>query len=481
MAPYFYRPDLGYQIWQEFRLTQEANAGDPLAQHELGLRYLMGEGIPADTSQAVYWIKKAAEQNLTSAKYNYAILLINGIGVEWNPFTAFKYFRSAADDGMVQAEFVMGILYTDNLITNRNWDIAYYWIKKSAEGDYEPAAEVLPELKPKISLSAVDSLFKEKKSPDLTKPVSDPEENLTSSLGLVFIDFDALSDSVAELKDSMIVSDLELVWNDSSKKKIDIDSSYTLNSIAIPSNIEALKKLAEIGCPEAQTILGRMYEKGIYFKKDIINAAAYYYRALRNDSPKAIHLLWKMAQSKELMQLVQSESENGNNIAGFVWYGLNSTGFDRRIALNDALNLLNKSAQGYYLPAMMELGLNYYTGKFVQTDKFAGINIWKSAAQLGSKEAEIRIIASRLFDSPNPVSANNDFKELLKAAEDGSLFAMVSVALCYRDGIGTKRSKPDAVKYFRLAAQRGNQFAYEELKNLYDEIRPADKEFLIVN
>ena len=69
-APYFYRPDLAYQIWQKFRLTQEANAGDPLAQHELGLRFLLGEGVPADTAQAVYWIKKAADHNLTSAKYN---------------------------------------------------------------------------------------------------------------------------------------------------------------------------------------------------------------------------------------------------------------------------------------------------------------------------------------------------------------------------------------------------------------------------
>ena len=84
-SPYFYRPDLAYQIWQKFRLTQEANAGDPLAQHELGLRFLLGEGVPADTSQAVFWIKKAADQNLTSAKYNYAILLINGIGIQWDP------------------------------------------------------------------------------------------------------------------------------------------------------------------------------------------------------------------------------------------------------------------------------------------------------------------------------------------------------------------------------------------------------------
>ncbi|MEJ2494164.1 MAG: tetratricopeptide repeat protein [Ignavibacteriaceae bacterium] len=124
-APYFYRPDLGYQIWQQFKLTREANSGDVLAQHELGLRYLLGEGVPADTSKAVYWIRRAAEQNLASAKYNYAILLINGWGVEWNPFQAFKYFREAAKAGMIQAQYVVGILYTDNLIVKRDMNYAY--------------------------------------------------------------------------------------------------------------------------------------------------------------------------------------------------------------------------------------------------------------------------------------------------------------------------------------------------------------------
>ena len=164
-APYFYRPDLAYQIWQKFKLTQEANAGDPLAQHELGLRYLLGEGMPADTTQAVYWIKKAADQNLTSAKYNYAILLFNGIGVPWDPFAAFKLLKSAADDGMVQAQYVVGILYTDNLTIRRDFNLAYYWIKKAAENEYEPAKEIISEIEPRTSKTIVDSLLKNPDTP----------------------------------------------------------------------------------------------------------------------------------------------------------------------------------------------------------------------------------------------------------------------------------------------------------------------------
>lgn len=141
--PYFYQPDLSYQLLQQFKLVQIANSGDPLAQHELGLRLLTGEGIAADTVTAVYWIKKAASQKLTSALYNYGIMLINGWGTDWNPFAAYDNFLLAAQSGMKEAQYIIGILYTDNLIVKRDWNKSYYWIKKSSNAGYEPAKSVL--------------------------------------------------------------------------------------------------------------------------------------------------------------------------------------------------------------------------------------------------------------------------------------------------------------------------------------------------
>ena len=33
---------------------------------------------------------------------------------------------------MPEAEFAVGIIYTDDLVVERNWDAAYLWIKKAA-------------------------------------------------------------------------------------------------------------------------------------------------------------------------------------------------------------------------------------------------------------------------------------------------------------------------------------------------------------
>ena len=57
------------------------------------------------------------------------------------------------------------------------------------------------------------------------------------------------------------------------------------------------------------------------------------------------------------------------------------------------------------------------------------------------------------------------------------VLAQISLAYCYENGIGVSVSKSEAVKYYRLTAQRGNQLGYDELKRMYNEIRPSDKIF----
>ena len=213
--PYFYQPDLSYQILQQFKLVQLANSGDPLAQHELGLRLLTGDGIVADTVTAVYWIKKAASQKLTAAMHNYGVMLINGWGTEWNPFTAYEYFLSAAEAGMSQAQYVVGILYTDNLIVRRDWNKSYYWIKKSVDGGYEPAKEVLIELSSKVSNEFKDSVAQNKFSYLSSKDFKDEEisNNIQPSVGLVFIDFNSELDTIRGFNDDVLLNDLIRINN----------------------------------------------------------------------------------------------------------------------------------------------------------------------------------------------------------------------------------------------------------------------------
>jgi TPR repeat protein len=475
----FYQPDLYYTLWEQFELNKEAQAGNAKAQHELGIRYLTGKDMPADTIKGAYWIKKAAEQKLTAAQFNYGILLINGWGVDWNPFEAFRQFYYAAMDGMPQAEYVMGLLYTDNLIIKRDMGEAYKWVQKSAIKNYVPAKEVLPKLikfapTAKDTIPKLVNISKNYNSNGKNKQDSDNEKSLQSSSGLVYIDFDMISDSIQSVKENDLIEDIK---NSSNKDlansvKTAKDSSSYIDSTSIHIFLEA----ADYGCPEALNLLGYYAQNGIHFIKDPIGAAEFYIRSSKTDSRKGSILLYELIKGKEFFTILKKEVDKNNPDAMYVWYGIQSLGFDKQITDKDAFNLLHKSAELRNLISIIELGQDYFKGNFVTQDKAKGVGIWKLAADQGSKEARIRIEIANLYGEIEVKGKVESFNYLKNAEEKGSLLAELSLADCYDKGIIVPKEKAKAIYYFRSAAVRGSAFAYNELKRLYDEMRPKDFE-----
>ena len=75
-------------------LRNSAEQGDVYAQHNLAVRYDLGEGIQQDHAQAVYWYSKAAEQgNLDSYLYIVLTYLRGGIGVRQDKAEALKWLN----------------------------------------------------------------------------------------------------------------------------------------------------------------------------------------------------------------------------------------------------------------------------------------------------------------------------------------------------------------------------------------------------
>ena len=474
-STFFYQPDLSYQLWRQFNLIREANSGDPLAQHELGIRYLLGDGVPADTLLGAYWIHKAVENNLTAADYNYGILLMNGWGVNWNPFDAYDYFMKAAKENMPQAEYIVGIFHTDNLVVKRNWATAYKWVKKASDAGFEPAKETLKELKSKVPVSLLDTTSVNSSGKKNDKGNNDEENSLSSALGLSFIDFESTSDTIKEVTLNMLQKDLLLTGD---KKIIDTLTEFDNKLPRIDSSdVPDLLQSAESGSPESLNFIGRFYEKGIYYPQNLITALSYYIRALRLDSPRAAWLIYNLIKEKNISPELERLVKEKNPEAMFVWYGLFAFGFNNQIIQEEAVNLLEQSAQRKYLPALNELGLAFNNGNFIKVNHERAFKIWKESEILGSMEAKIRLAAAAVFG----YLKNSDLEDAVKTLENGndfgSVLSQVALAYCYENGVVFSQNKAMAVKNYRTAAQRGNQFAYNELKRMYDEIRPDKKEF----
>lgn len=449
---------LDYRLREGFVLVRRANDGEAPAQHELGLRYLQGRGFEADTTKAAFWMQKSAEQEFDLAHFNLGILTLNGWGVPWDPFVAFRHFRSAGRRGMPEGDFILGLMYTEDLIVRQNWRQAYALVRKAADAGYEPAKKALTEF--------------QKRGIGAGGFANGSTADTASDLRPLFIDFNIDTSST---DDAAILNDLIQEGSEELKKALGMNPA---GNAPDSSALALVQRASEAGSPEARTLLGRFSEKGVAADRDPMVAAAQYLVALRNESSRAMELLWNLANGPGFPEELEHRAKKGDPVAQFVWAGLVAAGIDQRLSGDQALRLLQSSVQQNYVDAVVELGLCYQSGRWVPQDRARAATLWEAAAALGSQEAQVRLQAVQLFTESPRVSP--ELIAFFKAqAEEGSILAQVALAYCYERGLGVQRDSGIAARMYRNAAQRGSQSAFEALKRMHDAVRPKGEEWQV--
>ncbi|MGE5402165.1 MAG: tetratricopeptide repeat protein [Ignavibacteriales bacterium] len=472
----FKRVSESYDLWQSYFLMKEANNGNALAQHELAIRYLLGKGFQADTVKSVYWTQKAAAQNLAAANYNLGIFMNNGWGTEWNPFGAYEYFLKAAQDSMVEAEYVVGLMYLDNLVVPRDLHKSYLYIKKAAASGYKPAKEVLLELNKYLAGFGYD--------PD---PSDNTKKSQSDSTAISYVN-PAVSMSYLSFREDSLnkVDDITLLKE--VLREGDEELKHALGTVTISDStlkadmkvINIVKKAAESGSPEAQTMLGRCYEKGIGVKRDLVLAAVQYIRATRLDSRRAPRLLMSLIQNPEFFSLLKTQLDRKNSDARFAYAGLVALRLNFQVPESEAFRFLKEAVAEGHVPSIVEMGMCYYTGNLTKQDKKKAIETWQQAVNMGSSEARVRIAIANVQDNFVYEDSAMSIKSLTEASSAGSLLADMALAHCYEAGTGVKMDKMQAIHYYRICLQRGSQGAYRALKRIYDQLRPGNPEFIVI-
>ncbi len=464
-----------YPLMAGYLLNKYSNEGDPIAQHELGLRYLLGKGFPKDTIKAIYWIRRAVDKQLTSAKYNYSIILDNGIGIDWNPFEAFKHSRFAAESGMPEAQFFYGIFFTDNLVVNRDYTEAYKWFSKAAKGDYGPAIDAKKKMEESGLVVITDS-------PDANGQNKFVIDSIKASSSAIFSPDYELDFFEFETED-----------NDSTTRKLEelYKKDFTELSASLGINREASTQLedtsgkaviafaAQRGSPEGLMIIAKDYEQGVSGTRNDIKAVESYIKAYRMGAIKAFKSILEYSRKQEFYDLLKLEADNDKPSAMYVWAGLTALGFDYQLTNEQALELLEKAAELNHVNSLVEKGLCYYNGTLVDENREKAFEYWSRAIEQGSVEAEVRLAFSSLLDDSIYTNGAYNIGVLNKYAAQGSVLAQTALAYCYENGIIINRNKAKAAKLYRSASHRGSEVAYNSLKRMYDEIRPTDDEFII--
>lgn len=105
-----------------------AEKGDAEAQFTLAVLYNRGDGgLAKDMIEAVHWYRKAAEQGHVIAQYNMGILCATGNGLARDPGAAVEWWRMAAMQGHAEAQFNLGLFYAEGTGVNQDPSEAVKW------------------------------------------------------------------------------------------------------------------------------------------------------------------------------------------------------------------------------------------------------------------------------------------------------------------------------------------------------------------
>ena len=134
----------------EFRLA--AKHGEPRAQYMLGVMYEHGRGVGKGNDAAMKWYRMAAEQGHAKSQYRLGLMHEKGMGrpvvgrsgdsgggglgviaapthqrLGLSYAEAVKWYSMAANQGFVDAQYNLGLMYASGGGIPENYMVAYVW------------------------------------------------------------------------------------------------------------------------------------------------------------------------------------------------------------------------------------------------------------------------------------------------------------------------------------------------------------------
>jgi len=131
--------DLGWQLHASgqhaaalTRFRQAAARGDPLAQFNLAVMLLAGEGGPAGPSEGLIWLRRAAERGLPRAQHAMAALHERGEHVPRSQEAATGWYRKAAEQGWRDSQVELATQHFLGRGAVRDEREAAHWYEQAA-------------------------------------------------------------------------------------------------------------------------------------------------------------------------------------------------------------------------------------------------------------------------------------------------------------------------------------------------------------
>ncbi len=122
-------------------IEKQAFDGVAEAQHDLGAIYTAGHGgVKQNFEKAAFWFREAADSGIANAQYNLGVLHHQGLGVKQDLDKALYWYRESAKLRHPEAEYNLGIAFIEGIGTEYNAELAASFFERAANSGIMEAA-----------------------------------------------------------------------------------------------------------------------------------------------------------------------------------------------------------------------------------------------------------------------------------------------------------------------------------------------------
>ena len=208
--------------------------------------------------------------------------------------------------------------------------------------------------------------------------------------------------------------------------------------------VSLLDKAASMRSADAEIILAKMYQNGIYFKKDDGAAVGHYKKAAEYGSSEAMGIMgWIYEQGKFAEKSAELSLKNYRAAA--------DCGNDN---------------------ALFRLGALYYTGNMVKEDHAEAFRYFKRAAELGHVVAWFNVGLMYVNGDGTERDAEEAKVWFERSARAGNAEAQSNLGIMYSIGDGAKEDPEEAYFWFALSKLNGFDSS-NELKSVAKKLDAA--------
>ncbi|KAJ3067867.1 hypothetical protein HDU98_008947 [Podochytrium sp. JEL0797] len=427
------------------QFIESAKSGNIKAKVTLARMYLNGDGVEKDIGKSIDWFKNAAMEGDVSAQFEVARIYESGLGgVEVNFKEALNWFedvvyKEAAAKNDARAQFMVGQYHHRGLGMEKvDMAKAIEWYKKaSSHGSADADAQLgLLYLRGQTVAKDVQKAFtffaKAAEHGNVIAQVQLANIFKTGAAGVVSADEARAADWYRK---GAMVGDAE------SQDLLGL--MYLNGSDATPKNygiaVEWFQQAAEQGYNKARNNLAYMLANGFGISKD----------------PKEAFHLYSLTASEG--------SAEGQTRLGV----MHLTGQGAPQDFGIAVTLFTKAASQGNAEAEYQLGFAYRNGSGVSRDLYKAYEWYLKSAEKGNSDAQNSMGSKYLTGAAGVnVSYSKAYEWFLKSAQQGNPKGQFNLGFMYEHGRHVHRDKKQAAVWYRKAAAQGFAEAEKALLNL---------------